>query len=120
MLRKASFTVPGEPQAWQRVGVSKSGKRYVPRETKDAKQHVAACFQAENVSHDLIEGPVALSMWFYTRNERTDWDNYGKLISDALNMVAYRDDRQIERVEIFVNRGDDNPETIVLVEWNDD
>ena len=46
--------------------------------------------------------------------KRPDWDNVGKIVSDALNKVAYRDDSQV--VESIVNKYySDHPKVSVTI-----
>lgn len=53
------------------------------------------------------EGPVCLTLTFWTATRRgRDWDNLAKLFTDALNGVAYRDDRQIIEASVHVHRPD--------------
>ena len=121
MRRRASFHVPGEPQAWKRVARGRHGKSHVPEETKVAKVEVARCFQAENTGHDLITGPVEVRMDFVTNSEAKDWDNLAKLVCDALNRVAWNDDRQIWHAEVWVRRNDPHiqPGTYVVIDWEE-
>lgn len=53
------------------------------------------------------EGPVCLTLTFWTATRRgRDWDNLAKLFTDALNGVAYMDDRQIIEASVHVHRPD--------------
>lgn len=45
---------------------------------------------------------------------KPDWDNVGKIVSDALNGIAYRDDSQIVDARV-VKRYSDNPMVKVSV-----
>lgn len=46
--------------------------------------------------------------------KRPDWDNIGKIVSDALNKVAYRDDSQV--VECLVSKHySDHPKVSVTI-----
>ena len=40
-------------------------------------------------------------MWSNKSNKKPDWDNIGKIVSDALNKFAFKDDSQITDVRIF-------------------
>lgn len=46
-----------------------------------------------------------------------DLDNYVKTISDALNGLAWLDDRQVVRLDAEIERGAEAPRVVVRVEW---
>lgn len=99
----------GRPRTGFKNGVTRS---YTPRETVQAEKALREQWQ-----HDPMEGPlgVELSMTdtmvgirVYPVHQPTavkllrgDIDNYAKLILDALNGVAWIDDRQIDRLLVI-------------------
>ena len=108
-----SFIVPGILPGWQRAG--KNGKRhFTPEMTAAAKREIAA-HGRQAAAGVLLEGALCLVCHVYLpvpaswSNKRRvaawageewpagkpDWDNLGKLVSDALNGVCYKDDAQI-------------------------
>ncbi len=110
------FTVPGEPKAWQRRVQTKSGNVFMPTAVQAFKALVQIAFaEAKPKAWIPWAGPVemATSHYFPIPNswakwkqefarsgqmlsmDRKDWDNLGKIISDALNNHAYNDDRQV-------------------------
>ncbi|RJQ28374.1 RusA family crossover junction endodeoxyribonuclease [Candidatus Parcubacteria bacterium] len=114
------FTIPGEPKAKQRARSFQRGSfrgTYTPKETVNYENHVKACFTAEHPDWTPTEMDVELSVtafwpplksWLKSkkkmafvvqelirRHSKPDWDNVGKIISDALNGIAYRDDSQV-------------------------
>ena len=91
--------------------MTKSGHTYTPPETKEAETRFRQEFE-KAVGDDFtpFEGPLDVRWEFANDNVRVtihstvdysqrklrgDLDNYCKLVSDALNDVAYLDDRQI-------------------------
>lgn len=105
-----SVTIPWKPRSKGRPRMTKSGHTYTPPETRQAEEAVRAAFKAALPDHEPLDGPIDVSIYMenevvhigigprdeYThRKLRGDVDNYGKLILDSLNGVAWVDDRQI-------------------------
>lgn len=110
------FTVPGRPQVLHRHRTGKHGS-YTTPEVKRAKEMIAAMARQaiRATGFKALSGPVSLRCVFVfaepksrTRAQRMaagshictsqrcgDGDNLFKLVSDALNGVAYADDRQV-------------------------
>jgi len=111
------FEVPGKPTQWQRRVVSKRGFSFMPKEVTAYKSlvvdaYIQATHRTQQKPHD---GPVAMvikSYWPIPKSRPKWWkalaafetvaytktpdhDNVLKLIGDALNHVAYADDRLI-------------------------
>lgn len=103
------FVIDGRPARWQRTG-GKGRARYTEADMRRAKKHVATCARAAMRAMGLrkaLEGPLVMVIDTYRPRKRDatpDWDNLGKLVSDALNKVAYRDDAQV--VSGTVNKHD--------------
>lgn len=108
------FVVPGEPFGKQRPRHSRaSGTTYTPRETKLHEQLIRQAYR-RNGGDRFPEGSqlrvtiiavmgIPKSTAKYKRADmlsgkirpakKPDWDNIGKLVCDALNGVAYDDDK---------------------------
>lgn len=104
-----AFTIPGRPvpKGRPRMGVRTKGRRmtpvvYTPSATKRYEEKVRIMALAAGVRP--ADGPVALEadLWLYGR--RGDGDNYWKSLADALNGVAYQDDRQIIDWRLRIHR----------------
>ena len=111
---QAEFTIPGEPFGKQRPRHSRaSGTTYTPRETKLHEQLIQWEFRKQ-CRDRFPEGAqvrviitavmsIPKSTPKYRRadmlsgkirpTKKPDWDNIGKLVCDALNGVAYDDDK---------------------------
>ena len=115
MGKRINFTVLGTPVGKARPRITRFGA-YTPEKTIVAedtirREYAASC---DNVKFDA-ERPLRMKVDAYfpipqsasakkkadmTSNavrptKKPDWDNLGKLVSDALNQVAYYDDKQI-------------------------
>ena len=102
----------GEPMGKQRPRHGK-GYTYTPQKTVNYETLVQEMWILSN--HEMLQGQVRIEVNAYlsipksvsrvkremmlsgrTRPvKKPDWDNLGKIISDALNKLAYHDDSQI-------------------------
>jgi Holliday junction resolvase RusA-like endonuclease len=89
------------------------GHTYTPPATKAAEKIIKDNFELCLPDHDPFDGPIRVSIAMSNDNVglrivetephtqkklRGDIDNYAKTILDALNGVAWVDDKQIERL----------------------
>ena len=108
------LTIPGEPCAKQRPRTTKQGHTYTPQKTVNYETLVRQLYITQNFRQQL-EGELVMTVRAYFTipksaskkkaadmaggrirpTKRPDWDNVGKIISDALNGLAYHDDSQI-------------------------
>jgi Holliday junction resolvase RusA-like endonuclease len=109
------FVIPGKPMGQQRPRFKRMGKfvkTYDPPESKAYKAKVIKVARAAGVRQMI--GPVRLDINAYlprpkrlcrkrdpleaipVESATPDWDNIGKIVSDALsNGLAYKDDSQV-------------------------
>lgn len=112
---RLTITIPGEPVAKARPRVTRAGITYTPAKTVNYETLVKELFCVAYPDHRPVEVPVRMLLKAYfgipaswskkkqqaslcgriRPTKRPDWDNLGKLVSDALNGMAYRDDAQI-------------------------
>ena len=113
------FVVSGNPVPQPRPRVSTRGgfaRAYVPKEHPVHAYREAVALLARAAGARPHDGDVVLSIDAVfarpkshaklkdppTRPAKSDWDNVGKAVSDALHGVAYHDDDQV--VEAHVTR----------------
>lgn len=90
------FTIPGEPLPKQRPRSKNGQQPFTPKVTRDAEKRVAAAFTTAHPEWTLLDGPVRVWVDFHRRTYRAvDVDNLLKLVTDALNGIAWVDDKQI-------------------------
>lgn len=118
--------INGEPRGKQRPRFTKQGRTYTPKETREYEAQIretalkaAAIQQYTKPSADCpvqvrITSHCAIpKSWSKKKREaaqqgkirpavKPDADNIGKLICDALNGIAYHDDKQV--VELLVSK----------------
>jgi len=110
------FFVPmPKPVAKARPRFTRTGVAYTPKETADAERYVAMmarrAIRASAMAPCFPVAEDAVGMGIYVILQRPkgckkkyptgrpDWDNYAKLVCDALNGVAYKDDSQIVQMQ---------------------
>lgn len=132
------FTVPGKPMGKQRPRMTRMGHTYTPKETASYENLVKLAFREKYHDHIpttsdvelfvVAEFPIPTS-WSKKKKQaaldekihprKPDWDNIGKIISDALNDVAYIDDSQVvfSRVE---KKYSETPQVLVIINYYKD
>ena len=134
---KLGFTIPGKAVAKQSFRYTRDGRKYTDKEVKGYANWVRLCFERAYPHHlpsMFFEKPlkVHIQAFFeipksYSKKKREmclaglirptvkpDTDNISKNIKDALNGIAYPDDKQVvtETIEKFY---DDSAYTIVSI-----
>ena len=110
------ITVPWTPRAKQRPRFNrKTGSTYTPAETKKAEAAIRAAYLQVNDALVEVEGPIAVKLELHDdhfnieiiptveyvgKKLKGDIDNYSKTVLDALNGVAWVDDRQITHLNV--------------------
>lgn len=108
------FIVPGDPRPKGRPRFG-NGFVHTPRETQRAEHTVKVI--ARNAGARPMQGAVAVDLKFYRATKRRcDVDNLAKLVLDALNGIAWRDDDQIASLTATKAHDPENPRTEVMVE----
>lgn len=110
-----AFTIPGKPLGKQRARVLQNGITYTPKETVNYETLVKEIYWNKYSTEKPLEGPVKATITAYMPipkstskkkkalmlerkilpTKKPDWDNIGKIVTDALNEIAYHDDKQI-------------------------
>lgn len=101
---------PGANALWRKGG----GRIYSTDELREFKRAVKMAGMVEGVSP--LEGAVFVSLAIYAPNHRLDSDAPIKATLDALQGVAYLNDRQVVggQWQLFLDRA--NPRVVVTVE----
>jgi Holliday junction resolvase RusA-like endonuclease len=119
MTLVAAFTIPGQPLPKQRPRFG-GGHGYTSKATRDAEARVALSFTEQaGATHAVTEpltGFLKFVARYYRRNNVTaDLDNCLKLTTDALNGIAWVDDRQIKSIRADMAVDPDNPRTEIEI-----
>lgn len=93
MANKVHLIIPGEPVSKERPRAGRRGV-YTPKKTVEAEALVQQAFRDSGAVK--LEGNIVAYVTFYVGGSLLkDLDNMEKLVFDALNKLAYDDDRQI-------------------------
>lgn len=139
--KRLLFRVAGQPQGKARPRYTKKGRAYTPKQTKAYEMEVktvalkAAILQGwtKNDAPILIQISAYFAIpqsWSKKKQEKAlagdvyptvkpDADNIAKIVCDALNNIAYDDDKQIVDCQVikrYCYNDDDNPHITVCVE----
>ncbi len=121
------FTVPGEAVPFARSGGGKNTPRFTPAKQRGAMGVVKLFCQRAMQGAAPLQGAIELSIGAYylrpkSRREarwktsRPDADNLSKLIKDALNTVAWRDDAQVVSLHVWKQYSDTARVSVRIVE----
>lgn len=117
-MKTTMFTVIGEPQGKARPRILRSGRAYTPKKTAEYERAIRAAFK--DAGGELTEYPVRVSIIAYYRipqsaskrmqaqmmenavlpTKKPDLDNLAKVVCDALNGIAYKDDAQVCKLSV--------------------
>ncbi len=120
------FQINARPQPKERHRTTKKGHRYTPQRTINFELTVAAEFRAQHPFHEILTGPVGMSVDIQFRQPKTvekgywhtnpgDATNIVKAIEDGLNRVAWADDRQVALLHVIKHWGDSD--RIIVSIW---
>lgn len=129
------FSVPGEPVGKARPRFTKNGHAYTTDKTRSYEAIVKLCAIKAMKGKKLLTGAISLSVTAFfpipksctkavrakalsgelRHTKKPDWDNVGKIISDAMNGVVYADDAKVSHA-IVDKRYSDFPRVEVSVE----
>jgi Holliday junction resolvase RusA-like endonuclease len=132
------FGIPGVPYGKARHRTTKMGIAYTPKETVQYENLVRTIFVQQHGDWEITLLPLrmvvtaifpipksaskkmreAMIEGTVRPTKRPDWDNIGKIISDSLNEIAYKDDSQLVDVRVFKYYGE-IPQVNVVMETND-
>ena len=113
-MQEINITIPGHVQPKERPRATRTGHTYTPRRTREYEEAVRAAYMEQH-GQTMLTGPLAAEITVYMAipvsatkkareammagkilpTKRPDIDNCAKGILDALNGLAFEDDKQI-------------------------
>jgi Holliday junction resolvase RusA-like endonuclease len=110
--------IPGPPMWKERPRWDpRTGRVYTPKTTKDAEDIVKTFVRAR--CRQPLDGLLRVSIAVRVGelgSARPDIDNFAKLVLDACNKTAWRDDRQVVELHVFLERDSATPGTDIVIE----
>lgn len=116
MTDEVKLVLPGDPIPKGRPRHGR-GHSFTPKRTRDAEQAIRDV--AAGLDLQPFDLPVRVALIFYCETaRRTDLDNLIKLVTDALNGIAYTDDHLIHALTARLHRKSlfEAPRTEVRIE----
>lgn len=137
-MNKLVIEIPGKPLGKQRPRFMRNGHTYTPMETVNYENLIKVCFAEKYPRHTPIDGAVnmdvtavfpipdswskkkkAAALQKEIRPGKPDIDNIYKIVADALNGIAYKDDAQVAKAAIEKYYGEKPCLTVVLNELSE-
>lgn len=131
-----TITVYGDPVGWQRAGRNRfTGVSYTQKKTLDREKLIAETYALKSGYRFPAKTPIYLLTFAFfpipksttkknlqaiERGEiqptvKPDYDNIGKLVADALNGTAYKDDKDIVVGLTAKKYTEDRPRTVIVL-----
>jgi Holliday junction resolvase RusA-like endonuclease len=132
-----ALTIPGQPRGKQRTGGGDGGRRYTPEQTRNYEDKVRWLWRQKHPGMQPLTVPLYVVIRAYFEPPKSasksrredmltgkirptvtpDWDNIGKIICDALNGLAYEDDRQIVGATVIKAYADEPSVWVSICRW---
>lgn len=100
--RMIRFEVEGKPTAFVRTT---RRSQHEPRAIAYRAYRERVGWTARQAGAEIIEGPIWLSVHAMVTARRWDLDNLVKGIADSLNGVCWKDDKQIVKIDAYLEVG---------------
>jgi len=134
-VEKKVFICPIKAMGKQRPGFNSHTKHaYTQTKTRDFEDKVRAYYLSQFTEEPSYEGAIVLKITvnkkpaesFSEKKKQAmmgmpctikpDWDNIGKIVCDALNGYAYKDDKQVYNGQVIKTYGN-HDQIIVEIEY---
>ena len=133
------FTIMGRPQGKGRPRFTMTGHAYTPEKTREYERQVRQEYRLHAKESHFSDRPVAVDILAFfpvpqkvnkqTRAQmergeifptrKPDCDNIIKIVCDALNGVAWRDDSQVVALTCQKKYGVEPAVHVVITDWSD-
>lgn len=101
-MNEVTIAVPGRPLAAPRPRGKRSGVFYMPPSMREYHAVIKAAWSAEPHEGWPLDARYWVEVYLVPPNAQTmgDVDNYAKNYMDALNGLAWADDKQVDRLTV--------------------
>lgn len=118
------FTVYGKPQGKARPKFTRQGRVYTPKQTADYEQQIRQAYISAGGQLISDTAPILICITAEFKKAKSskmqaptlkpDTDNIAKIVCDALNGIAYHDDKQITSLTVDKVWADDGIERVEI------
>lgn len=118
------FTVYSKPQGKARPRFTRQGRVYTPKNTVDYETEIRGAYIAAGGTFISDTVPISIYITACFKKAKSnkmdsptlkpDTDNIAKVVCDALNSVAYKDDKQITSLTVDKVWAEDGIEKVVV------
>lgn len=118
------FTVYGKPQGKARPRFTRQGRAYTPKNTVDYEKQIKQAYVSAGGTLISDTAPIQICITAYLKKAKSnkmvsptlkpDADNIAKAVCDAINNIAYKDDKQIVYLSVCKFWADDGIEKVVV------
>ena len=118
------LTVYGKPQGKARPRFTRQGRAYTPKNTVDYEEQIKQAYIAAGGTLISDTAPILICITACFKRAKSnkmdsptlkpDADNIAKAVCDALNGIAYKDDKQITRLKVDKVWAEDGIERIEI------
>jgi Holliday junction resolvase RusA-like endonuclease len=118
-MNRITLIIPGKPFGKQRPRMTKRGVTYTPEQTVNYETFIKLLYM-QKYGNSKLQGPLKMTIRAFYKipksaskkdkelmlqnvirpAKKPDMDNIAKIIADALNGMAYDDDRQIVEMQV--------------------
>ncbi len=118
------FTVYGKPQGKARPRFTRQGHAYTPKQTADYEKQIRQAYITAGGEMISDTAPILICITACFKKAKSnkmteptlkpDSDNIAKIVCDALNGIAYKDDKQIISLTVDKVWADDGIERVEI------
>ena len=118
------FTVYGKPQGKARPRFTRQGRAYTPKQTADYERQIKQAYISAGGQLISDTAPIIVCITAEFKKAKSnkmdfptlkpDADNIAKAVCDALNGIAYKDDKQITCLTVGKVWAEDGIEKVVV------
>ena len=110
------FTLAHEPRTWKRTANVNGRRRVTPAGQEEHQQALGWAATARRPRRWPLDARYAVLIDVYlSRRTTSDLDNYAKNVLDALEGVAWSNDRQVDDLHVRRHLDSANPRTVVHI-----
>lgn len=101
--------------------MARNGTVFTPKKTQDYERLIVQAYRDQSEAYFESYGLHMQVDVFVRTKVRGDFDNYLKIASDALNKIAYKDDKSITHGHVYIHQCQTDEEMRMEIQiWDGD